>query len=520
MSEEEDPVTHKLYDELDELLRIFCSNAQQQFCIDQEVASRSQLYHIQQTMQQVQRFIPVVGLIGNTNADSLRHTLTMTALEMLELYETACRQRHIRSLTSLQAEDLLISWHELSQDYEDKTAEHAVFTRLLGDIANLHHVWRNGPEHVESVVISLLASRTSDVNREQQGMYLATVDRHNYARLGLGRRWIGTRQIVFECRQISREEQEKTIAGVCQRFARIFMQNAQQNLEQLEAQRQMARPTALAAKLRQFYSKVFYPLTNNNHNNNNSSNGHHSNNTPITMATAEHKVTPFRLTTGTITRSFIWYPSDEKQEEDSSDACQERNENHDNDQHADKRSCNNNNNNSQHQPIIGTIPTPSFIPAPWQWPDMLKPRTPYHPHLFGLMRGHDKRAGSAAPFATVAVHQLCGHLSRVGQQFYEDVTNNAKLGYHQDSRVLQGIGMDLVEMYKCLQLELSRQAMQQVMAIVQQLHPSTLPHPPHPNPTATATITTSTSSSSSFIHQQQTQQQQDNTTQSTHHTHS
>lgn len=495
MSEEEDPITHKLYDELDELLRIFCSDAQQQFCIDQEVASRSQLYHIQQTMQQVQRFIPVVGLIGNTNADSLRHTLTLTTLEMLELYETACRQRRIRSLTPLQAEDLLVSWHELSQDYEDKTAEHAIFTRLLGDISNLQHVWRNGPEHVESVVISLLANRTSDVNREQQGMYLATVDRHNYARLGLGRRWLGTRQIVFECRQIAREEQEKTISSVCQRFARIFMQNAQQNLEQLEAQRQMARPTALAAKLRQFYSKVFHPLTNNNHNN---SNGHDSTTSPIVTSTAGHKVTPFRLTTSTTTPSFIWYPSDEEQEEENNNACQEQN---DNDQHGDKSSCNKKN---DHQPIIGTIPTPSFIPAPWQWPDLLKPRTPYHPHLFGLMRGHDKRAGSAAaPFATVAVHQLCGHLSRVGQQFYEDVTNNAKLGYHQDSRVLQGIGMDLVEMYKCLQLELSRQAMQQVMAIVQQLDPSRLP----PIPTATT-------STSSFIHQQ------DNTTQSTHHTHS
>ncbi|KAI7882836.1 hypothetical protein K492DRAFT_55695 [Lichtheimia hyalospora FSU 10163] len=493
MSEEEDPVTHKLYDELDELLRIFCSDAQQQFCIDQEVASRSQLYHIQQTMQQVHRFIPVVGLVGNTNADSLRHTLTMTTVEMLELYETACRQRRIRSLTPLQAEDLLALWHELSQDYEDKTAEHAIFTRLLGDVSNLQHVWRNGPEHVESVVISLLASRTSDINREQQGMYLATVDRHNYARLGLGRRWLGTRQIVFECRQISREEQEKTISSVCQRFARIFMQNAQQNLEQLKAQRQMARPTALAGNLRQFYNKIFYPLTNNN-----------DNTTSIVTAKTEHKVTPFRLTSATTTTpSFIWYPSDEEQEEQ-----EEQEEEQDNDQHGDKRSRNNNNNNNNHhhQPTIGTIPAPSFIPAPWQWPDMLKPRTPYHPHLFGLMRGHDKRAGSAAPFATVAVHQLCGHLSRVGQQFYQDVTNNAKLKYHQDSRVLQGIGMDLVEMYKCLQLELSRQAMQQVMAIVQQLDPSTLPsHPPIP---------TATTTSSSSLNQQ------DNITQSTHHTHS
>ncbi|KAI7847070.1 hypothetical protein BDC45DRAFT_527215 [Circinella umbellata] len=175
-------------------------------------------------------------------------------------------------------------------------------------------------------------------------------------------------------------------------------------------------------------------------------------------------------------------------------------------------------------PIL-TMPAPTFVPAPWQWLDLLKPRKPYQPVLFGLIKkrrsslvtgptpiatasttaiamtsnnrsnnndtaedvnnqraeppsslwGHThteatiKEDNYNTPFATMSVDHLCQHLSRVGYQFYEDVTNNARLGYHQDSRVLQGIGQDLVEIYMSLQLESARSNMQKILTVLQQL---------------------------------------------------
>ncbi|KAI9249463.1 hypothetical protein BDA99DRAFT_219393 [Phascolomyces articulosus] len=506
----------QLYNELDGLLRIFTSDAQQKFNTDQHVANSPQLQRIRQTMQQVQRFVPVVGLVGTPNAYSLRQTLTRTALEMLEYYETACRQRRIKTLPEEETvEQLMVDWHTLSQTYDDKSKEHGTLTRLLGDVAQLKKAWRK-PDQVESIVTSLLAS--SEV---RPGMYVATIDRQNYAQLGLKRKALGSRQIVFECGRLSKSEQIDAIVDLCHRFSTIFMQNAQHNLSQIENQISLARPSALARKLKRLYDSVFYLPTsseNSTHSNTTTTTSTSSDNihqqqqqqqqqhplhprTTTTTATttttkqqrrrvlSQGAATPFRLTSAMTTPSFIWYPTRET---------------------------------AADFPIL-TMPAPNFVPAPWQWLDLLKPRKPYQPVLFGLIKkrrsslvatattamathhhpsttavvttnnnrnNNEDPAEDASqraeppsslwapteflvkeetPFATIAIDQLCQHLSRVGYQFYEDVTNNARLGYHQDSRVLQGIGQDLVEIYMSLQLESARSNMQRILTVVQQL---------------------------------------------------
>ncbi|KAI8144062.1 hypothetical protein BJV82DRAFT_578122 [Fennellomyces sp. T-0311] len=474
MAEEEPPgtvqhteSTAKLYEELESLLQLFVSDAQQKFNADQHVASPPQLQRIRQTMQQVQRFVPVVGLIGTPNADSLRQTLTRTTYEVLECYETACRQRRIRTLSEETVEQLMTDWHALSQSYDDKSKEHATLTRLLADVSQLKKAWRK-PDQVESIVTSLLAS-----GETRQGMYVATIDRQNYAQLGLKRKALHTRQIVFECGRLNRHEQIDAVVDLCHRFSTIFMQNAQHNLSQIEGQISLARPSALARKLKRLYDSVFYV-----HDSENSSNSENNNSPPPSRrrVLSQGATTPFRLTTAMTTPSFIWYPTRET---------------------------------AADFPIL-TMPAPTFVPAPWQWLDLLKPRKPYQPVLFGLIKkrrsshvaavvptpsttavvtsrtniddaedlsqraepstwGTEVVVKENTPFATMSVDQLCQHLARVGYQFYEDVTNNARLGYHQDSRALQGIGQDLVEIYMSLQLETARSNTQKILNVIQQL---------------------------------------------------
>ncbi|KAI9497275.1 hypothetical protein BDB00DRAFT_805769 [Zychaea mexicana] len=455
-------------------------------------------------MQQVQRFVPVVGLIGTPNADSLRQTLTRTTLEMLDYHETACRQRRIRTLPEDTVEHLMADWHTLSQAYDDKSKEHGTLTRLLGDVAHLKKAWRK-PDQVESIVTSLLAS-----GETRPGMYVATIDRQNFAQLGLKRKALGTRQIVFECSRLNRNEQIDAIVDLCHRFSTIFMQNAQHNLSQIEGQISLAKPSALARRLKRLYDCVFHVLHDNDNsstNNSSSTSTTTSGRTPPTNTDnnsrrrrvlsqgATTTTTPFRLTTAMTTPSFIWYPTRET---------------------------------AADFPIL-TMPAPTFVPAPWQWLDLLKPRKPYQPVLFGLIKKRrtslittatpmattstaiitSSRVTAAndsnqqrhvavdndvedasqraeppsslwaptpelviredTPFATLSVEHLCQHLSRVGYHFYEDVTNNARLGYHQDSRVLQGIGQDLVEIYMSLQLEAARLNMQKILTVVQRL---------------------------------------------------
>lgn len=526
----------EVYQELNDLLDVFCSEAQQRFCAEQQVCSAPQLQRIRQTMQQVQRFVPVVGLLGGPNGQSLRTTLERTALEMAEYYEIACRQRRIRAnLSEEQIHELIGSWHELSQQYDDKSREHAVLTRLLDDCTFLRKAWKR-PEQVENIMSSILASYGT-----RPGTYVVTVDRQNYAQLGLKRRALGSRQIVFECSRLSRSQQIDAIAELCHRFASVFMQNAHHNLSQIDGQARLARPTLLARLLRRLYERVFTVEvevdssgSSSNDDDDDADNYHRHRRLSIDqdahlssgnnhIVVRRRKISqgprPFRLTTATTTPSLIWYPT---------------------------RSAN-------EFPIV-SMPTPVFVPAPWQWADLLKPRRPYHPLLFGLFKRrrqsrsntsssnslgtrflhsaganandddttdetaeppsslavdpgthttatsaaapHNNAAHQAAaaagasaetlgdtkdedfeenfdqhtwPFATVSVTSLCSHLCRIGHQFYQDVLNNAQFRYHQDSRVLQGIGQDLVQIYMSLQLESSRTSMHRVLALVEQL---------------------------------------------------
>ncbi|CDH54994.1 predicted protein [Lichtheimia corymbifera JMRC:FSU:9682] len=462
---------NQLYQEVNELLGGFCSDAQQQFCIEQHIASPMQLRRISQTMQQVLRFIPVIGLVDSANSDSLRHTLLRTALEITGCLDTACRQRHIAPLTEAKIEQLLDKWHELSRAYDDKSREHGKLTELLGTVGQLKKAWRR-VDQVDGVLTSILASYGSVETRRAAGLYVAMVDKQNYAQLGLSRKAVGRRHIVFECTRLTRDQQIDAVTDICRRFGAVFMHNARHNLQQIDAQLSLARPTTLAHRLRQLHSMIYHDP------NNNTNNNHPPRRRVLShgdAAATTTTITPFRLTSPVTTPSFIWYPRD----------------------------------NGNDDFPVASMPEPSFVPAPWQWTDLIKPRIPFKPLLFGLFRrprrshhhrrheqqepqqqeqadidsqevepsvqptDHDNNNNNHhlknAPFATVSVDDLSQHLCRVGYQFYEDVANNAHLSYHQDSRVLQGVGQDLVEIYTNLQLESARLVMHRVVAICHEL---------------------------------------------------
>ncbi|CDS10422.1 hypothetical protein LRAMOSA03098 [Lichtheimia ramosa] len=458
--EQQNNVIHQLYQEVNELLGGFCSDAQQQFCVEQHVASPMQLRRICQTMQQVLRFIPVIGLVDSPNSDSLRRTLLRTALEITGCLDTACRQRHIAPLTEAKIEQLLDKWHELSRAYDDKSREHGTLTELLGTVGQLKKAWRR-VDQVDGVLTSILASYGNVETRRAAGLYVAMVDKQNYAQLGLNRKAIGRRHIVFECTRLPRDQQIDAVTDVCRRFGAVFMHNARHNLQQIDIQLGLARPTTLAHRLRQLFSMI-------HHDPNQQQQQQH----PPRRRVLSHgdagtttTITPFRLTTPVTTPSFIWYPRD----------------------------------NGNDDFPVASMPEPSFVPAPWQWTDLIKPRVPFKPLLFGLFRRprrphrhrhhhqeqeqtdidsqevepsvqpSDNHALKDAPFATVSVDDLSQHLCRIGYQFYEDVANNAHLSYHQDSRVLQGVGQDLVEIYSNLQLESTRLVMHRVVDICHQL---------------------------------------------------
>ncbi|CDH55603.1 predicted protein [Lichtheimia corymbifera JMRC:FSU:9682] len=507
--------------ELETLLDSFCSDAQHRFLLEQRVATQQQLQRVRHTIQQIRNTAsPATGFRSGPNSEALRQSLMRVCIEMLEYYQEACQQRRLRPLPDGMAQQLTADWHHLSQAFELKAKEQGNLSQLFDKLDSLRKAWKSsGGDGVMERLLSRHYRRSKSGNADgngthgvgggqqqasrhqmerlltallvnyelKNGAYVVMVDRHNYCQLGLGRKAIGTRHVVFDCSKLTRQEQMDVVAGICDRFASVFAQNAQHNLAQIEAQIQLAQLSLLAEKLRRLQHQIYF--------------GHHH---------------PTTATAFTNDEDDDHAQPQQQQPSPSSSSSSLSN------QHDDVSSLDVDRHRQQQQqlPLRGTssllyiqdanaiedMPMPSFVPSPWEWPDLLKVRHPYHPVFLGLVKRRPRRSSPImrlrdafthppAPatsededngneqqamqsyvqevqypemvrFASVSIPSLCGHFCRRGRQFYEDVVANAQVRQAQDRHLLQEIGRDLVKIYAAIQLEASRAYMHRILAIL------------------------------------------------------
>lgn len=502
--------------ELETLLDSFCSDAQHRFLLEQRVATQQQLQRVRHTIQQIRNTAsPATGFRSGPNSEALRQSLMRVCIEMLEYYQEACQQRRLRPLPDGMAQQLTADWHHLSQAFELKAKEQGNLSQLFDKLDSLRKAWKSSSGNgVMERLLSRQYRRSKSGNADgngttgsgqqqasryqmerlltallvnyelKDGAYVVMVDRHNYCQLGLGRKAIGTRHVVFDCSKLTRQEQMDIVAGICDRFASVFAQNAQHNLAQIEAQIRLAQLSLLAEKLRRLQHQIYF--------------GHHHS-TALTNDQDEqdhHDSQPQRSPSS----SSLSNPHDDVSSLDVDRHHQSQQQ-------------------QQQLPLRGTssllyiqdahaiedMPMPSFVPSPWEWPDLLKVRHPYQPVFLGLvkrrrqrspiMRLRDAFTHSPAPaaisededngndqamqsyvhqvqypdmirFASVSIPSLCSHFCRRGRQFYEDVVANAQVRQSQDRHLLQEIGRDLVKIYAAIQLEASRSYMHRILAIL------------------------------------------------------
>ncbi|KAI8147040.1 hypothetical protein BJV82DRAFT_597495 [Fennellomyces sp. T-0311] len=466
------PVDHhqttidELTQELESLLDTFCSDAQQRFCLEQRVASQPQLQRIRQTIQHIRNSSDL--LTHSPNSDSVRQSLMRTCVEMLDCYQAVCQHRRIRALPEGATQQLTLDWQQLSQSFEMKAKEQTNLAQLFDNLKGLRKAWKK-PRQIERLLTSLLVTYEL-----RAGVYVVMIDRHNYHQLGLKRRAIGQRQLVFECSRMSRADQMEVIAGICDRFASVFAQNAQHNLAQIEAQVQLAQLSFLAKRLRKLQDQIF--LTNSA----GQATGDEDDVSSIDGDIGPSQMDPVPPLPFRSVAPSLWYIQDDTG--------------------------------------IQSMPIPSFVPSPWEWPDLLQVHRPYYPILFGIIKRRRRVTTTRVPFivrlkglfsartrymaamgpqqqqqsnitttsteddgeaqetpddpitfASVSITSLCGHFCRTGRQFYEDIASNAQLKHSQDGHILQEIGRDLVETYAAIQLEASRQHMHRILTILQDL---------------------------------------------------
>ncbi|KAI8340662.1 hypothetical protein BC941DRAFT_488640 [Chlamydoabsidia padenii] len=131
---------NELYKELDELLSAFCSDAQQQFCVDQDILGLDDLKRVRHTVQQIQSLLPTTC---NNNDHPLQRTLVRVIQEILNRYGEACHKRNMRLLDDLLTNQSIGEWHQLKRQWEHKNMENQRLLLILDDITLLTQSWHN-----------------------------------------------------------------------------------------------------------------------------------------------------------------------------------------------------------------------------------------------------------------------------------------------------------------------------------------------------------------------------------------
>lgn len=405
----------ELYQELNDLLAAFCSDAQQQFCVDQDILCMDDLKRMRHTVQQIQSLLPGNTLISN-NGQPLQHTLARVIQEILNRYGEACYKRSMRLLDDLSTNQSIGDWHQLKQQWELKNKENQRLLLILDDIVLLTQSWhQQQKDHNNStesrykhlVLLPSLSSlphrlsaatrRTSVGKREAlttsssllsfslsspttaediltsilttfdypPGAYTVMIDKCNYRQLGLQQRKIGTRQIIFDSHQLSTSDMIAMINRLCDLFASSFATTAHHHLAQIDSQMKKAQPfymmTQSMKKLSAEILDSTWSALGDEHMNiggldrydKSGINEHGKSQSPSPSVTSSPP--PLRSATTTNSMSVL-------------------------------TSFKLTHSASQTSWVHSTLPIPSFAPAPWQIPDLLKPRHPYNPAFFGLIR--------------------------------------------------------------------------------------------------------------------------------------
>ncbi|KAM3582228.1 hypothetical protein VKS41_005659 [Umbelopsis sp. WA50703] len=127
-----------------------------------------------------------------------------------------------------------------------------------------------------------------------------------------------------------------------------------------------------------------------------------------------------------------------------------------------------NNNYNMERIKFAATKMPSFAPAEWQWPDLVKVRHPYQPLLLGLYRYRTKQQ-KETQIITLSIRKLCQHFRKTGCEFYTSILDSATLLYSSDTKIMSQEGKQFLSMSVILQIEQTRSILRKALIVLHQL---------------------------------------------------
>jgi hypothetical protein len=445
--------TNDLQNSLIESFSQICSVEQMELCQKLGMLSKSeqqQAYRMAKALIE-HRQVPV-------NMEDW-NSLTEWVIMLRDRYTVQLEAQNIRQYTNdLERINHLDQVQRLSHLLEEYGQAHDDLTELLLALKKLRNEWKHRKRDVESIVLSILSS--SAHNKDYR---VVKITRSLLNTLGLGLSSIGKYYIIYE-NSVSDETKKEILNNVARDFGMVFQENAAQNLARMagsyhrifQQEDNMDVLDEIQKLAQQVYitrpKSVILPTIT----------------ATATTATASAATAAAAATDATDTATTISTTAD------ATTSCHPSTRNSTFLERRKSVIILDNN-----EDLVFNMAKPIFEPAGWDWPHILKykrPRTRSGGHYW-CHGSSDKENG----VWSTSISRLSDHFAKVGQDYYSNMLNNARLMHSHRAQMFEYATHSLMKSYRALQLEQGCANLSRTLAFLYRLQEIT-----------TTTITTTT----------------------------
>jgi hypothetical protein len=370
------------------------------------------------------------------------NSLTEWVLMLRDRYtmhiESQCIRQHTSDLDRISHLDEV---QRLSSLLEEYGQAHDDLTDLLQALKKLRNDWKHRKRDVENIILSILSSPSLLKIADYR---LVRVTRSHLTTLGLGFSSIGKYYIVYES-SMTDESKKDILNSVANDFGMVFQENAAQNLARMASSYHrifhQEEEIDVIDEIHKLTQKVYikspnsvilpYPtsLPTVQHNNNNNSLADLENNSPATSSSNNTPQSKRESTFLERRKSIIIL--------DNNDAFDGT------------------------SPLVFNMAKPLFEPAGWDWPHILKykrPRTKssgtgyWCRQILSSSNQKEAQIDNNGVWST-SISRLSDHFAKVGQDYYSNMLNNARLMHSHRAQMFEFATHSLLKTYRALQLE-------------------------------------------------------------------
>ncbi|KAG2196798.1 hypothetical protein INT47_002725 [Mucor saturninus] len=400
-----------------------CSVEQMEICQRLGLLSKS---------EQQQTYKMAKSLIEHGHMPQDWNALTEWVIMLRERYTAQLELQNIRQITN-DGERLshLDKVQYLSGLLEEYGQAHDDLTDLLQALKKLRNDWKHRKRDVENIVLSILSSCSK--NTEYR---VVKVNRTHLATLGLGLGSIGKYYIIYE-NSMTDESKKDILNNLAKDFSMVFGENAAQNL----------------ARMAGSYQRIF-------------------NREEHVDLTGEIQKLSQQIHTNRPHSVILPYPPslpmsstvldiEEGHAESSSHSPTNKRES----TFLERRKSVILLDNDQDESTLFHMAKPLFEPAGWDWANILKYKRPrsrssgsyyWCRQILSTHPSGNNEKAREQQFDGVwstSISRLSEHFAKVGQEYYSNMLNNARLMHSYRAQMFEFATHSLLKTYRALQLE-------------------------------------------------------------------